>query len=65
MSIDLNRVQNVLEQQHRAIDMLMARIISMEPIDKEDRFMPTQSGPIWDAVVAGQQLLKELKAVGA
>jgi hypothetical protein len=61
MSTDRKRVLNVLEQQHDAIDTLMAMVISLEPIDKKDRFMPTKSGHIWDAVQAGNQLIKELK----
>jgi hypothetical protein len=61
MSVDLKRILTVLEQQHDAIDTLMARIISMESIGKENRFRPSKSGPIWDAVQAGHQLIEELK----
>lgn len=34
--------------QHRAIDMLMARLIALD-----ETFMPTKSGPIWAAVERG------------
>lgn len=60
---DLKRILTVLEQQHDAIDMLMARIIASEPIGTKDRFMPSKSGSIWDACQAGHQLIEELKQI--
>lgn len=46
----------VLRQQHQAIDMLMARVAQLDP-----EFMPSQSGPIWDAVQAGHWAIKALE----
>jgi hypothetical protein len=36
------------QDQHRAIDMLMARLIMLDKT-----FMPTESGPIWEAARKG------------
>lgn len=58
---DLKRILKVLEDQHNAIDMLMARIIASEPIGTPDRFMPSKSGAVWDACQAGHQLIQELR----
>jgi hypothetical protein len=50
----------VLKAQHDAIDWLMARVISD---NQEPRFYPTQSGAIWNTVVAGNDLIKRLEAL--
>jgi hypothetical protein len=46
----------VLKAQHNAIDTLMAALMFH---DKE--FRPSKSGPIWDAVVAGNEMIKKLE----
>lgn len=50
----------VLKAQHDAIDRLMVRAIQD---NQEPRFYPSQSGPIWNAVVAGNDLIKRLEAL--
>jgi hypothetical protein len=40
-------------EQHRAIDLLMARLIALDKT-----FMPTASGAIWDATVKGHAAIE-------
>lgn len=58
MRITNEEILAVLKAQHEAIDRLMARVISD---DRKPRFYPTQSGKIWNAVVAGNDLIKKLE----
>lgn len=50
---DRAHLLEVILQQHKALDHLMAKVILLDTT-----FRPTQSGHIWDAVVAGSGVLK-------
>ncbi len=49
-------IAEIVRAQHRAIDSLMARLIV-----SDITFFPSESGPIWDAVVAGKNLIQILE----
>jgi hypothetical protein len=48
---------DVLKRQHEAIDMLMAERAALDR-----RFVPSKSGAVWDAVVAGHNAILRLEA---
>jgi hypothetical protein len=50
-------VLGVLRQQHRALDMMLAQRAAEDP-----KFLPTRSGPVWDAVIAGHNTIVRLQA---
>jgi hypothetical protein len=56
MEIDRTLILEILELQHRAIDALMARLISCD-----HSFRPTQNPEIWEVVVASHKLIETLK----
>lgn len=63
------RVLAVLKAQHYAVDhamaMLMSREIELERaglLKREEMFLPSQSGHIWDAVVAGNVTIVKIEA---
>lgn len=58
-----------MEAQHTAIDTLMAALLNREGalqrnglIERKDMFVPSKSGPIWDAVKLSHASILNLKA---
>lgn len=47
-----------LKLQHRAIDILMAKLITIDPT-----FRPTKSGSVWEACSKGHDVIKRVEGV--
>jgi hypothetical protein len=56
---EAERVLAVVRAQHQTIDRLMAMLV-VATRDSDKPFMPSQSGPTWDAVIAGHTLIGDI-----
>lgn len=54
--MDPARILAVLRLQHDAIDLLLARVIMLDPA-----FLPTEAGRPWEAIIVGNSLIQELE----
>jgi hypothetical protein len=54
-------ILRVLKMQHEAIDRVFALIISKQPLDEPNPFYPSQSGQPWEAMIAGNDLIRKME----
>lgn len=57
MAMKTTEILDALRQQHNAIDLLLAQRASADR-----SFIPTKTGPVWDAVVLGHNAILILEA---